>query len=211
MPADETRNRLLLAAADAFAEFGYGGASVRKIQVSAGVNSATTHYHFGSKMALYEGVVRQSLEAIVAERLKRMARLSAEIAPHEQLIALIEAYMQPHLEIAGREDGRSYGRILARLLVEPRTPEMNALFAELVTPARRELVLRLGRLLPRADHTTLARCVGMIVSIMALAPFDSIFGMLTDARPEADRDALLTAPPRFAAAGILDVCGPLMS
>lgn len=206
-----TREKLLKEAAKAFAEDGYAGASLRKIQVAAGVNSATNHYHYGSKAALYQGVVRASLEPIVEERIRLIEAVDPKLPPAEKLQALIGAYMRPHLERVTLPEGLHYGRILARLLVERRTPEVNAVFAELVTPTRTEFIWRLGRLFPEAGPDKLARAVGLVVSVMALAPFDSIYSQVTEKPPAADRATVLAAAPRFAAAGVLALCGPLVS
>lgn len=206
---DLTRARLLKAAAEAFAEHGYAGASLRKIQTAAGVNSASSHYHYGSKAALYHGVVRESLEPIIRERIRMMGAVSAKLAARKRLEALLRAYMLPHLELTTTPDGMQYGRILARLLVEPRSPEVNAVFAEMVTPARNEFIRQLGKVFPYAGPEKLARAVGLVVSTMALAPFDSIYAQVAEKPAAQDRQAVLKSAPEFAAAGVIALCGPL--
>jgi AcrR family transcriptional regulator len=209
MSGEITRSKLLRAAAEAFAEHGFAGASLRKIQVAAGVNSATNHYHYGSKAALYHGVVRNSLEPIIRERIRLIAAVDPKLPPEQRLHALLRAYMLPHLELVTTPDGLHYGRILARLLVEPRSPEVNEVFAELVTPARKEFIRQLSRIFPYAGPDKLARAVGMVVSVMALAPFDSIYAQVADRPAAQDRQAVLDNSPRFAAAGVLALCAPL--
>jgi AcrR family transcriptional regulator len=54
---EETRHEILRAAADAFAEAGFVGATTRLVATRAGVNVATLHYHFGSKVGLYRAVL----------------------------------------------------------------------------------------------------------------------------------------------------------
>src|SRR3970040_1363862 len=51
------RTRLLQAATDAFAEFGYEGASLRTIADSAGVSFQLIAYYFGSKEELWVATV----------------------------------------------------------------------------------------------------------------------------------------------------------
>jgi AcrR family transcriptional regulator len=62
--SDDTRDRLLRAAALAFAEHGYDGASTRDICAAAGANLAAIHYHFGDKQALYQSVLEEPLRQL---------------------------------------------------------------------------------------------------------------------------------------------------
>jgi AcrR family transcriptional regulator len=55
--ATETRERLLRAAADAFAQRGYDGARVADIAASAGVSNGALYAHFGSKAELLVGAL----------------------------------------------------------------------------------------------------------------------------------------------------------
>lgn len=56
--AAETRERLLLAAADAFAERGYDGTRVADIAAAAGVSNGALYAHFGSKAELLVAALR---------------------------------------------------------------------------------------------------------------------------------------------------------
>ena len=56
--ATETRERLLRAAADAFAAQGYDGTRVADIAASAGVSNGALYAHFGSKAELLVGALR---------------------------------------------------------------------------------------------------------------------------------------------------------
>ena len=58
--ADASRERILRAAAEAFAERGYAGATTRAIAAAAGVNEVTLFRHFGSKLNLLMAVVEQN-------------------------------------------------------------------------------------------------------------------------------------------------------
>lgn len=59
-----TRQRLLIAAAQAFAEHGFAGASVRDICDRAAANVAAIHYHFGGKDGLFAEVMRLPLQRL---------------------------------------------------------------------------------------------------------------------------------------------------
>jgi AcrR family transcriptional regulator len=56
-PPPETRNRILDAAGQLFAEHGFGGATVDEIARRAGVNKAMLYYYVGDKAALFAEVV----------------------------------------------------------------------------------------------------------------------------------------------------------
>jgi AcrR family transcriptional regulator len=57
--ADETRQRILEAAARVFAEQGYARATTRSLAAAAGVNEVTLFRHFGSKQNLFAAVTEQ--------------------------------------------------------------------------------------------------------------------------------------------------------
>jgi TetR/AcrR family transcriptional regulator, regulator of cefoperazone and chloramphenicol sensitivity len=61
-PADDTRTRLLKAAAEVFADRGYENATIRQICTRAEANVALVNYHFGDKLELYTEVLRFSLQ-----------------------------------------------------------------------------------------------------------------------------------------------------
>jgi TetR/AcrR family transcriptional regulator len=62
-----SRERILSAALDEFAERGLAGARVDHIAARAGINKAMIYYHFDSKEALYDHILRALIEAAVAD------------------------------------------------------------------------------------------------------------------------------------------------
>jgi AcrR family transcriptional regulator len=79
---EETRARLLEAAAEVFAEVGYHAATIRQICAKANANVALVNYHFGDKSELYEAVLnsllRDSAVMEVQDRLSRPGRTPEE-------------------------------------------------------------------------------------------------------------------------------------
>lgn len=68
---DESRNRIIEAAARSFAERGFRAASTREIAARAGVNQGLITYYFGSKLELWKaaadrifGALRESFTAL---------------------------------------------------------------------------------------------------------------------------------------------------
>jgi TetR/AcrR family transcriptional regulator len=62
-----TRDALLAAGTELFAEHGFDGVSVSAIALKAGVNKAMISYHFGGKRDLYVAILAATFSEIVAE------------------------------------------------------------------------------------------------------------------------------------------------
>ncbi len=65
--AAETRERLLRAAADVFAQRGYDGTRVADIAAAAGVSNGAIYAHFGSKAELLTGALRRHGRRLLAD------------------------------------------------------------------------------------------------------------------------------------------------
>jgi AcrR family transcriptional regulator len=87
--AAATRDALLAAAAELFAERGYDGVPVAVIAQKAGVNKAMINYHFGGKRKLYLAIVSATFADIIArvEALADSPRPAPEVL--RELIAAI--------------------------------------------------------------------------------------------------------------------------
>src|SRR5438067_698263 len=87
---DRTAEAILAAARAAFASRGFAGASVRDIARAAGANPALVGYHFGSKEALYDRVLDDAMEPLVARIAQAFA---AAPTPRAKLAAAADAYL----------------------------------------------------------------------------------------------------------------------
>ena len=67
LPRAATRQRLLAAAGEVFAQTGYRAATVRRICQRARANVAAVNYHFGGKEQLYLAVLRESPRAVAGD------------------------------------------------------------------------------------------------------------------------------------------------
>jgi len=87
--AAATREALLAAGTELFAEHGYDGVPVAAIAHRAGVNKAMINYHFGGKRQLYLAIVSATFAEIVAsvERLAEAPRPAPELL--RELIAVV--------------------------------------------------------------------------------------------------------------------------
>lgn len=64
--ADESRQRVWAAAAEAFATRGFDGAKVDEIAAEAGINKAMVYYHFADKITLYRAILQDMFAAVAS-------------------------------------------------------------------------------------------------------------------------------------------------
>src|SRR5258705_12892313 len=67
-----TKDRILGAAEELFAQFGFAGTSLRQVTSRADVNIAAVNYHFGSKENLVNEVFRRRMDEMSEQRLVRL-------------------------------------------------------------------------------------------------------------------------------------------
>ena len=108
-----TERRLILAAERLFAERGVDAVSLRAINAAAGTNVASLHYHFGSKEALLEALIRERSQEVSRRRAARLDRLEA--AEKVGARSLAEAFAVPVAEMAG-SGGDAWVRFIAGLI-----------------------------------------------------------------------------------------------
>jgi len=75
MAGEDTRERLLNAAEQLFAEHGVSGTTLRALTKAANVNLAAVHYHFGGKEGLLDAVVERRATPMNQERLRELYEL----------------------------------------------------------------------------------------------------------------------------------------
>jgi AcrR family transcriptional regulator len=155
-----TRERLLSAAGEVFAERGFREATVRDICRAAGANIAAVNYHFGDKETLYREVIRMAGCAAIEKYAAPDSPPSCN-SPEEGLRRFIRDYLDRLLD-----DGRPawHGKLIAREMVEP-TPVLDELVEEYVRPQYRCLRAIVESLLgpaATADRTRL--CVTSVIS-----------------------------------------------
>ena len=112
-----TKDRILGAAEELFAQFGFAGTSLRQVTSRADVNIAAVNYHFGSKENLVNEVFRRRMDEMSAQRL---AQLRAAVAQSPgELEAVLAAFVAPALALAqDRHGGGAFIRVIARAYAE---------------------------------------------------------------------------------------------
>ncbi len=146
--AADTETRLLDAAERLFAERGVGAVSLRAVMQEAGTNVAAVHYHFGSKEALLEAVVRRRTEEISTGRSQVLEQQAASDAR-----ALAIAFIGPLRDLA-ESGSRDWVRVVAHLLStnDPALAPISSTFFE----RNAAFVDHVARLDPSAGPRTIA-------------------------------------------------------
>lgn len=148
----DTRQKLLDAAVEVFAEYGFHQATVRDITRRAGVSLALVNYHFRDKAELYAAVIRRLLEEssdvipgdeiMTGEPAGQLRRFVEQFlhraldpsAPSWRRMIFFRELAQPTaafdsiLEMARPLYGR-LGRIVASLAAKPLSDDQIALYA----------------------------------------------------------------------------------
>lgn len=190
----DARERILAAAASAFAAHGAAGTSIRAVARAAGVSPALVMHHFGSKDGLREACDEAVLDAVTQRKLAYTSQAGPDFSPAAIHEYLTSGGSPEHLRYLTRMilDGTDAGEHLFRSIVE-----------------RTESVLREGWPGLRLHEVADPRATAVLLSLHALAPLllagpaGRALGLPDGGGADAD-----AADP----AAILDrLSGPLMS
>ena len=195
-----TKDRILGAAEELFAQFGFSGTSLRQVTSRADVNIAAVNYHFGSKENLVNEVFRRRMDDMSAQRL---ARLEAAQREHpRELDAVLAAFVEPALALAqDRHGGAAFIRVIARAYAE-KNDSRRKFLSDQYGHVPREFAKAIARCLPELPKEQLYWRLDFLSGALTYAMAD--FGMIkrpagsTEAthRERAARELI-----RFAAAG----------
>jgi TetR/AcrR family transcriptional regulator, regulator of cefoperazone and chloramphenicol sensitivity len=137
---DATRQKLLQAAGELFAQHGFARATVRDICSACGANVAAVKYHFGDKQRLYRASIEHWLHA-AAEKYP-MDR-STEGTAEERLRRFVRTLL---FRMLGPGKPAWHGRLMAREMVEP-TGVLDEMVRVTVKPMMSHLEKIVGELL----------------------------------------------------------------
>jgi AcrR family transcriptional regulator len=131
---ESTREKILNAAGEVFAEEGFEGATIRAITERAGVNIAAVNYHFRDKGELYTKVV---LQACSVQAALQDAMADAADSPEERLRRIVHHFVRYLLD-PSRPDWMR--RLKAREMANP-TAALDELVEKNLRPLREEFLL----------------------------------------------------------------------
>lgn len=196
-----TKDRILSAAEELFAQHGFAGTSLRQVTSLAAVNIAAVNYHFGSKEHLINEVFRRRMDAMSAQRLQQ---LEAAVRDHPgQLEPILAAFIEPALALAqDRNGGAAFVRVIARAYAE-HNESLRRFLSDHYGHVLREFGKAIAGCLPGLDKETLYWRLDFLAGALTYAMSD--FGLIK--RPPGASEAAHRARAareliRFAAAGL---------
>jgi AcrR family transcriptional regulator len=203
-PEDDqsTRQKLLEAAGQVFAEQGYDRATGKEICERAGTNTAAVNYYFGGVAGLYAAVLQEGQGRLVSAE-----ALSAAVAGKADARAKLEAILRLFVGVLTGPTSSSWvWRIALREVVDP-SPVVASLEETQVRPKVRLLRAVVGELMGLPDeHPAVARgCVSAVAPCVMLLIYDR--RTLRRAFPDfslapEDAEVLVRHLLRFALAGL---------
>src|SRR5580693_204500 len=137
-----TRQHLLEAAGQVFADVGYRAATVREICERAGANISAVNYHFGDKEQLYRAVLQETYQTAI-KKYPADYGLRANATAEERLRAFVHSLL---LRIFSEGPSARHGKLMAREMMEP-TGALDAVVREDIRPMSALLVSIVSELL----------------------------------------------------------------
>jgi len=206
MGTDDTKERILDAAEELFADHGFAATSLRGITSEAEVNLAAVHYHFGSKEELIRAVFQRRLEPLNRERLELLAEVEAGSGDAPLPIEpLVRAFVRPALRMSRSLGGagETFMRMLGHASSDP-SEQISGLFYEQFREVAERFQTAMRRALPHLDQQEVFWRLMFMVGAMAhtLAVSERLCRVFLDGRDAPDADAMLDHLVPFLVAGM---------
>src|SRR5690554_940616 len=196
-----TKERILGAAEELFAQQGFGGTSLRQVTSRADVNIAAVNYHFGSKENLINEVFRRRMDEMSSQRLASLEKARREHPG--TLEPVLAAFIEPALALArDRQGGVAFIRVIARAYAE-KNDGLRQFLSEQYGHVLREFARAIAECVPGLDKEQLYWRLDFLSGALTYAMSD--FGLIK--RPAAvaelaHRKRAAEELIRFAVAGI---------
>ena len=195
-----TKDRILGAAEELFAQFGFSGTSLRQVTSRADVNIAAVNYHFGSKENLVNEVFRRRMDEMSAHRLAAL-KTALELHPGE-LEPILAAFVEPALAIAqDRHGGAAFVRVVARAYAE-KNDSLRKFLSDHYGHVLRDFAKAIAACVPALSKEELYWRLDFLAGALTYAMAD--FGLIkrpTGTAEKAHRERAARELIRFAAAG----------
>ena len=205
--SSDTRQRLLNAAGELFAEHGLDGASLREITKRAKANVAAVNYHFGSKEGLYTAVLRHVVEVLTASARTSsfLPELENGLSPQELsdllrriIAAQFSSFFSPGVP-------RWCSRIMMRSLQEP-NPSLREVVQQVFRPDHEAFVEIIRRCDPRTSRKSAELWAFSIIGLVSFYVFARVPVLMVLGKDRYDR-AFLDAAAAHVTAVVVRALG----
>jgi AcrR family transcriptional regulator len=200
----ETKERILDAAENLFADRGFPATSMRDITKAAEVNLAAINYHFGSKEALLIAVLERTTTPVNRNRLKRLDQLEAAAAggPVEPE-QLVRAFLTPLFEQRRKwtQPNFKWLKLLGRIHTEV-DPELRSKLASQFEPVFGRFSEAMRRSVPEVESNELLWRGLFLLGAMSFTMTWGAAILSTSPHTQREPGEILEQLIRFTAAGI---------
>lgn len=143
-----TKQALILAAGELFAETGLDGASVRAIAEKVGANIAAINYHFGSKENLYTEALLHVIQECECHGAREALLHEEHFSTPERKAGLLRDLVRERFtSYFSPTRPQWYGRLVIRSMQDP-TPSLETVVKQLMFPEHEALVKVFQRVNP---------------------------------------------------------------
>ena len=151
----DTRQRLVDAAANLFANKGFEHVTVREICKASNANVAAVNYHFGDKAGLYRAVVMRAID-VMRETNELSQRAGDGLSPEDQIRGFVRVFVG---RIMGDSPTSWIHRLMAREMERP-TDVLDLVMQQVLKPRIDYLCTVIGAIMRlQPDDPRVMRCV----------------------------------------------------
>jgi AcrR family transcriptional regulator len=207
--AEETRERILDAAEELFAEHGFDGVTVRQVTRKAAVDVALAHYYFGTKRGLFDSVFLRRAAVINEARLKAIDDYQIASGPAGATVeGFIQAFLDPVMD-RWAHGGPGWTNYLAIVAQVNNTPKWGGeTMARYFDPVIHRLIDALRGIMPGVQDIDLYWCYQFLSGTLTLAFAQTgrIDLLSSGVCRSTDYDAVRARMAAFTAAGFRKIC-----
>ncbi len=207
--ASATRERILDAGEELFAEHGFDGVTVRDITRKAKVDVALAHYYFGTMRGLFDAVFLRRAAILNEERLKAIDAYQIDPGPEGATIeGFIQAFLDPVME-RWANGGQGWKNYLAIVAQVNNTPKWGGeTMGRYFDPVIHRLVDALRGIMPGAHDDDLYWSYHFLSGALTLtfAETGRIDRLSSGACKSSDYEAVRNRLAPFVAAGFRELC-----
>lgn len=208
---EETRDTILDAAEQLFAELGYATTSFRDIALQANVNPALISYYFGTKRLLYEAVYKRRGKELTDLWSESLDELEARVDRRPTVDEILRVYFSAQFEMKHKGDGGlAFFRLQTRLHSEPEEQAFN-LRREVYDTAGKRFVALLEKALPHVSKADVNwRFIFMIgVGLYMTSDVDRLDDLSSGRFESRDLNEALERVMSFCTAGMMAPSTPV--